>query len=253
MNPSAAMAEAAGVCRGAAGEAKAMARALARAFHDDPVFTWVLHGDPKRAAMLERGFELFLRSVWLEHQETYTTSSVAGVAVWEPPDQWRLSVGRQLRLLPAMARIFARRLPRLLGAIMTLERGHPSDPHYYLPFVGVEPRWQGRGLGAALLAPILSRCDRERVPAFLEASTPRNRALYERHGFAVMEEFKLGRSAPPQWRMWRKPGTASGSGVWRRRLDRRGRASYPRSRVRALHQHGRGRRAQRPLSRADPL
>jgi hypothetical protein len=52
---------------------------------------------------------------------------------------------------------------------------------------------------------MLERCDRERLPAFLEPSTPRNRALYERHGFTVTEEFRLGRSAPPQWRMWREP------------------------------------------------
>jgi hypothetical protein len=44
------------------------------------------------------------------------------------------------------------------------------------------------------------------VPAYLEASTPRNRALYERHGFTVTEEFVLGKGSPPLWRMWREPG-----------------------------------------------
>jgi GNAT superfamily N-acetyltransferase len=197
--------EAAGVAKASAADAAAMAGTLARAFHEDPAFTWVLHGDPARARMLERGFELFLRRVWMEQEETYTTPGIAGVAVWELPGQWRLSAGRQLGLLAPMMGVFGRRLPRLLRAILTLERSHPSDPHYYLPFVGVEPRWQGRGLGGALLAPILERCDRERMPAFLEASTPRNRDLYERHGFAVTDEFRLGRSAPPQWRMWRDP------------------------------------------------
>ena len=57
----------------------------------------------------------------------------------------------------------------------------------------------------ALLAAVLERCDRERMPAFLEASRARNRDLYERHGFTVTEEFRLGRGAPPQWRMWREP------------------------------------------------
>ena len=200
--------QAATVARAPAEQAPAMAGVLARAFHDDPAFTWVLHADRKRARMLERGFELFLRRVWLEHEETYTTQSVAGVAVWEPPDQWRTSVGRQLRLLPSMVRIFNRRVPRLLNAIVALERDHPREAHYYLPFVGVEPRWQGRGLGGALLAPILERCDRERVPAFLEASSAHNRALYERLGFTVTEEFRLGRGAPAQWRMWREPARA---------------------------------------------
>jgi ribosomal protein S18 acetylase RimI-like enzyme len=202
----AAMQESRGVRKGGPREAPAMARVLAQAFHDDPVFSWVLHDDPNRARMLVRGFELFLRRVWLEQEETYTTPGVAGAAVWERPGMWQLSAGRQLRLLPAMATTFRKRLPRLLRALITLEGAHPREPpHYYLPFIGVAPEWQGRGLGAALLAPVLERCDRERLPAFLEASTPRNRALYERHGFIVTEEFRLGRTAPPQWRMWREP------------------------------------------------
>jgi GNAT superfamily N-acetyltransferase len=108
-----------------------------------------------------------------------------------------------------MLRAFGRHLPRVLRAIATLEARHPRELHYYLPVVGVDPEWQGRGLGSAVLAPVLERCDREGMPAFLEASTPRNRALYERHGFAVSEEFKLGRTAPPLWRMWREPGGRS--------------------------------------------
>jgi len=182
-----------------------VAGALARAFHDDPVFSWVLRADPRRMRMLERGFELFLRRIWMEQDETYTTASLVGAAVWERPGQWKLGAGAQLRLLPAMVGVFARRIPRVLRALVVLEAGHPREPHYYLPFVGVEPAWQGRGLGAAVLAPILERCDREAVPAFLEASTARSRALYERHGFAVTEEFKLGKDAPQQWRMWRGP------------------------------------------------
>ena len=114
-----------------------------------------------------------------------------------------------------MLGVFGRHSPRVLRAITLLEGDHPSEPghppHYYLAFLGVDPVWQGRGLGAALLAPVLEHCDAERTPAFLEASTPRNRALYERHGFAVMEEFKLGRTAPLQWRMWREPHGASGA------------------------------------------
>jgi GNAT superfamily N-acetyltransferase len=197
--------QAASVRRAVSAEALAMAGVLARAFHDDPAFGWVLHGDPRRMRIMERGFELFLRRIWLAQEETYTTDGLVAVAVWERPGEWQLGVGQQLRLLPSMIGIFGRHLPRLLRALLTLEAKHPREPHYYLPFIGVEPDWQGRGLGASVLAPVLARCDEERMPAFLEASTARNRALYERHGFAVTEEFTLGKGAPPQWRMWRLP------------------------------------------------
>src|SRR2546423_12676955 len=57
-----------------------MADVLARAFFDDPAFSWVLREDADRMRVLVRGFELFLRRVWLEQEHTYTTKSVAGGA-----------------------------------------------------------------------------------------------------------------------------------------------------------------------------
>jgi ribosomal protein S18 acetylase RimI-like enzyme len=215
MDQHAAYEEARSVGKGDAAGIDAMAEVLADAFFDDPVFTWVLRGEPRRMPLLRSGFALFLRRLWLEHEQTYTTAGKVGVAVWEPPGMWKLGLAKQLGLLPAMLGVFRRHSPRVLRALTVLEGGHPSEPehpaHYYLAFLGVHPEWQGRGLGAALLAPVLERCDAERTPAFLEASSPRNRALYERHGFEVIEEFALGRGAPPQWRMWREPQGAVGA------------------------------------------
>ena len=182
-----------------------LAAVLARAFYDDPPIRWVIMNDGRRRKLLERSFGLYLHKLWFRQDACYTTDSVVGAIVWERPGQWKVGVLDQLRLLPLMARINGRLLPRILRAIAALESNHPVEPHYYLPLVGVDPEWQGRRLGTALMRPIVERCDTEKVPAYLEATTPRNRALYARHGFEATEQFSLGRGSPPLWRMWRTP------------------------------------------------
>jgi GNAT superfamily N-acetyltransferase len=188
------------------GDAEPMARALARGFYDDPVAEWMMPRDHRRLAQLEDAFAKGLRGVYLQEGDCWTTGSVVGAAIWLPPGHWRIPVLRQLRLLPAMARIYGRDLPRAGRAFALLESEHPKDrPHWYLPFIAVDPEWQGKGIGTALLQPVLERCDRDGLPAFLEASTPRNRACYERNGFRVTDVMHFPKG-PPMWKMWREPG-----------------------------------------------
>jgi GNAT superfamily N-acetyltransferase len=175
---------------------------VARSFYEDPIFKWIVRDDGRRLRELERGFALFARRIWLPQDEAYTTDRLIGGAFWMPPGTWHVSLFKQLSMLPSMAVILRGELPRLLRVLNTIEAKHPHERHYYLPVIGIRPEWQGRGFGSALLRPILERCDRERLPAYLEASSPRNRALYERHGFAAVEEIRVSDS-PPLWRMWR--------------------------------------------------
>ena len=183
-----------------------IARALARAFEDDPVMSWIFPREDERATRLEGAFALYLRRIWLPQDECYAIDRLSGAALWLPPGKWHLGLGHQLRLLPSMIAVNGRNLPRLMTALRMIEKSHPKEPHYYLAVLGVEPELQGRGFGSALMQPILGRCDRDQVPAYLESSKPRNVVLYERHGFRVVEELRLPKDGPPLWRMWREPG-----------------------------------------------
>ena len=84
-----------------------------------------------------------------------------------------------------------------VGAVMEQMAGvHPSEPHWYLPLIGVDPLYQGRGLGDALMAHALRRCDADHLPAYLESTNPRNISLYERHGFKAIGRIQVGMSPP---------------------------------------------------------
>jgi ribosomal protein S18 acetylase RimI-like enzyme len=81
---------------------------------------------------------------------------------------------------------------------------HPHEPHWYLPLIGVDPAHQAKGIGDALMAYALERCDRDKVPAYLESSNPRNVPFYQRHGFEPIGAIQAGTS-PTLVPMLRKP------------------------------------------------
>ena len=71
---------------------------------------------------------------------------------------------------------------------------HPLEPHWHLPLIGVDPAHQGKGIGSALLSHILDVCDAQNVSAYLEATSPQNVPLYERHGFEAVGSIQVADS-----------------------------------------------------------
>ena len=63
----------------------------------------------------------------------------------------------------------------------------PNDA-WYLSIVGILPSAQGRGLGAALLAPTLAEASDAHVCCYLETFGDRNLGFYERLGFRPAAE-----------------------------------------------------------------
>lgn len=173
---------------------------LAEAFLDDPVFTWLIPDDTKRLARLRRYFAIELGRFALPMGRVWTTNDLTGAALSLPPKAWRVPL--HATLLHGTA--FGGRIARAAKLGATMERLHPRDPHYYVRDLGVHPDMQGRGLGRALLRPTLERCDRDGLPAYLEASSERSAALYERLGFRLTRELRIGGS-PPLRLMLRSP------------------------------------------------
>ena len=193
--------------KASAEDAPQLADALARAFQNDPGWSHLLPNASDRTRRLRLFFETELRGIALAQGLIWTTDEVVGAAVWAPPEGWRVPVTATIRETPPMVRVFGSRLPLALRSRLRMEGRHPRQPpHWYLAFMGVAPEWQGKGLGTALMRPALETLDAAGTPAYLESSTPRSRALYQRNAFEVTGEFNLPSAGPPLWQMWREPG-----------------------------------------------
>jgi ribosomal protein S18 acetylase RimI-like enzyme len=121
-----------------------------------------------------------------------------------PPGQWRLPPRLLIADGASFTNIFRGRLPRAIGLLAAIERRHLRGEHYYFANIGVAPAAQGQGLGSRLMRPTLDRADVEGLPAYLEASSERNAALYERLGFRCTEVLRFA-GCPPLKLMTRPP------------------------------------------------
>jgi GNAT superfamily N-acetyltransferase len=173
-----------------------LANVLADAFNDDPAFERLLPNDRKRLPGLRRYFEIELRAVGLARGTVWTNDELTGAAISTGPGKWRVPPRALALHGPAFARAFGVRLPRAATLLARMESRHVRGPHHYFAAIGVAPAQQGQGVGRGLMAPTLELCDQAGLPAYLEASSERNAALYERLGFELIGELRYGGSQP---------------------------------------------------------
>ena len=173
---------------------------ITMAFSNDPIARWFLPDANLYLTYWPRVVKAFGGAAFGERTAD-SIDDCGGVALWLPPD-----VGPNEETMGELA---AEAVPAAdqdeVFAFMDQQgEFHPTEPHWYLPLIGVDVTKQGLGYGSLLLRHALERCDRDRLPAHLEASNPRNKVLYERHGFQELGVIQAG-SSPPMWPMQRKP------------------------------------------------
>ncbi|MET8631324.1 GNAT family N-acetyltransferase [Streptomyces sp. NPDC004096] len=180
-------------------------RLLDEAFRDDPVSSWVFPDEEHRRTTHHRLMAAFTDIVLAEGHIDVTEDGTA-CALWlsvpagdhsgeeDGDDAVRLreAVDPENERVELIARLMA--------------ESHPADRgHEYLWMIGVAPGSQGEGLGTALIRHVLDRCDRDGLPAYLEASSVRSTRLYERLGFAFEGPTLDLPDGLRMWPMWRDP------------------------------------------------
>jgi ribosomal protein S18 acetylase RimI-like enzyme len=186
------------------GEAAAV---LARAFQDDPAWSWVIPNPHRRATLLpwlfKVGFEVTDADVWT------TPGVVHGAARWMPPGRPGMRLGPALVALvttPLRLRDATTRFLAYGRAVENMRSRAARGPHWYLAGIGVEPALQRQGIGTALMQPGLEGAARDGLPVVLLTNSATNLPFYRQHGFEVAFEADEGPAgAPHAWAMIRRP------------------------------------------------
>jgi ribosomal protein S18 acetylase RimI-like enzyme len=173
---------------------------IVSAFSADPVARW-FYPDLQQCLEQLPSFVKAFAGAAFEHGSADCVDGCSGAALWLPPgvhpDEKAL-VALLERTIPECHRT------EVFALLEQMDRRHPSEPHWYLPMIGVVPSKQGNGYGSALLRHALNRCDGDRKLAYLEASSAESSRLYRRHGFELLGTIQVG-SSPPLFPMLRRP------------------------------------------------
>lgn len=183
-------------------EVDACAGVLARALQNDEVVAALIPGAHRRERRLASSYSASLRTGpfvgGVVDIVVSATDEILGVAAWEAPGH-RTTTSTRLRQLPRYVRaIGVRHVPGVLRASRTFAGHRPSEPHWYLADIGIDPRALGQGLGTELLRHRLGLIDREQISAHLEATSAGSERLYERFGFVTQASLGIVASGYPK-------------------------------------------------------
>lgn len=185
-----------------------IAATLTVALADSRWTRWALPDDG-RMQRLTRLHELDAGHRGVATRSAWVTEDVDAVAVWEPP-----AGAEGTAPVPAdVAAALDRELPYLRAgrARPVAETGvlvgaaRPAEPHWWLAHLGVRPTSRRRGLAAAVLAPVLVRCDTERTPAAAAVFSWANVRFLRGFGFEVGLTSRTTDDELPLWVLVRQP------------------------------------------------
>ena len=169
---------------------------LAAAFAEDPITGFLLRAGPNHRERLIRFFSLLARArtaLGMPLLVARAAARIHGAAMGNTaaPPPWPSELEEEWQALERASPGFDDRAA-LYDEIA--ERCKPPVPHYYLGVIGTDPAMRGLGIGARMLESFcaLSVADPLSRGVYLETANPSNVRFYERAGFAVTGQGRLG-------------------------------------------------------------
>lgn len=173
---------------------------LTLAFGGDPATRWTWP-DPQQYLETFPRFARAFGGAAIGLGTAHYYEGFAGVALWLPPGA---APDEESLMNVFQETVDDDRRDTVFSVMEQMETYHPTEPHWHLPLIGVDPAMQGRGVGATLIRHALERCDREGVLAYLEATSAKSVPFYERQGFEPLGAIQVADS-PTIVPMLRRP------------------------------------------------
>ncbi len=183
---------------------------LSASFFDYPMFTFYFPDPKRRTRYLSWYFRNILNCA-LRYGEVYTTPENSGVIFTLPPGHTKISMWEYIQngffLTPFVLgfRNYKQSMDCESFVGYTKEKLMKNRPHYYLWGLAVDPSQKAKGIGAALMQPVMAKADARKMPIYLETHDEKNVQYYQKYSFDLIHTVRIPRYELPIWCMLREP------------------------------------------------
>lgn len=177
---------------------------LVMAFASDPIARWLYPNPHDYFEHFPEFLETFAGKAF-DHGTAKYVGDFAAAGLWLPPEVHYddEALGELLEnTVPEDRRHMA------ILAFDALKAYHPDEPHWHFAAIGVDPRRQRDGLGAALVEDALATSDEQDAPVYLEATNPDSLSLALQYDFEILDTVG-GEEMSPFFPMVRRPESRS--------------------------------------------
>jgi GNAT superfamily N-acetyltransferase len=172
------------------------------AFAADPLLRWVWPQNERYDACAPSFFGLLL-DLRLEGGEVWIADDGDAVAMWDPPGGLYLPAAEdRWAAVRAGFTDVERTRWQTYDAGLAVPQG--AGAHWYLGVLATSPERQRRGLGRAVVAPMLAAAYRTSFPTYLETASATNLLFYGQLGFQAEVEVQMP-DGPRCWLLRRTP------------------------------------------------
>jgi hypothetical protein len=161
---------------------------LTKSFEKNQSVNYIVKQDKKRIkrvrALMDYSFEVcyMFGDVFLSNNEK------ACALILYPDKKSTTFKSVLLNLKLAFSCIGIKNIKRVLSRESKIKQLYPKAIMSYLWFIGVDPEYQGQGIGNNLLDNIIKESDKKQRPVYLETSTIKNLPWYKKFDFKIYNE-----------------------------------------------------------------
>jgi len=184
------------------GEIDKAVETLVQAFYNDRLVCYILPDDNSRKEFISWFYSRWIQLL-MKFNTVFVEDNVRGVAVCVPPKLFpHIPLSYQLRagLLKALPKLGLKNLWKPIRVYFDSQKrttDEVKEPSWILDILGVQPEFQGKGIGTALVQHLISLSNQDKVPAYLITHNERNIVFYEKNGFKLLKKEHSLPDGPP--------------------------------------------------------